>query len=72
MNSVLDGLKDRIKTYIYDLKSQDIPEAVLRTQANVLARTSVFVVSSQDCELDAALVTNLLSEFAANLKDPEW
>ncbi|CAO3620518.1 unnamed protein product [Mucor fragilis] len=71
LNSVLDGLKDRIKTYIYDLKSQDIPEAVLRTQANVLARTSVFVVSSQDCELDAALVTNLLSEFAANLKDPE-
>ncbi|EPB84910.1 hypothetical protein HMPREF1544_08345 [Mucor circinelloides 1006PhL] len=44
MDSVLNGLKDRIKTYIYDLKSQDIPEAVLRTQANVLARTSVFVV----------------------------
>jgi len=72
MDSVLNGLKDRIKTYIYDLKSQDIPEAVLRTQANVLARTSVFVVSTQDCELDTDLVTQLLSDFSANLKDPEW
>lgn len=72
MDSVLNGLKDRIKTYIYDLKSQDIPEAVLRIQANVLARTSVFVVSTQDCELDTDLVTQLLSDFSANLKDPEW
>lgn len=70
MSSVLNGLKDCIKTYIYDLKSQEIPEAVLRTQANVLARMSVFVVSTQEGELDADLVTNLLSEFSTTLKDP--
>ncbi|CEP13385.1 hypothetical protein [Parasitella parasitica] len=71
LDSVLNGLRDRFKTYIYDLKSQDIPEAVLRTQANVLARTSVFVVSDEHCQLNPQLVTSLLSDFSSNLKSAE-
>jgi hypothetical protein len=48
----------------------DIPEAVLRTQANVLARTSVFVVASEDGELITEHLADLLSPFASTLKDP--
>lgn len=50
----------------------DIPEAVLRTQANVLARTSIFVVSGTDGELNANDVLDLLSVFIARLKDSSW
>lgn len=47
----------------------DIPEAVLRTQANVLARTSIFVVSSENGKLNADHLSDLLSVFVAGLKD---
>lgn len=47
----------------------DIPEAVLRTQANVLARTSVFVVANEDGELNKDHLADLLSVFATTLKD---
>ncbi|KAI7894857.1 uncharacterized protein EV154DRAFT_599678 [Mucor mucedo] len=69
LDSILGALKDRIKTYVCDLKSEDIPEAVLRTQANVLARTSIFVVSSMEGELNTDDVLDLLSVFIARLKD---
>lgn len=69
IHSVLSGLRDRIKTYVHDLKSEDIPEAVLRTQANVLARSSVFVVANEQGDLDNEYMTELLSVFADKLKD---
>jgi hypothetical protein len=50
----------------------DIPEAVLRTQANVLARTAVFVVSNEDGELNNDYLLDLLSTFASSLKDSSW
>lgn len=50
----------------------DIPEAVLRTQANVLARTAVFVASNEDGELNNDYLLDLLSTFASSLKDSSW
>ncbi|KAI8359079.1 hypothetical protein EDC96DRAFT_545587 [Choanephora cucurbitarum] len=59
LDSILHGLRDRIKTYILDLDSEDIPEAVLRTQANVLARISVFVASNSEGQLVSKHLTEL-------------
>ena len=58
--------------YLLNQSFIDIPEAVLRTQANVLARISVFVVSNEECELNPQSVTSLLSDFSYNLKDATW
>ncbi|RCH86084.1 hypothetical protein CU098_001180, partial [Rhizopus stolonifer] len=66
--SMLHGLKDRLKTYVVDLKSEDIPEAVLCTQANVLARTSVFVVSDIHGQLLDTHITELFAVFSEYLK----
>ncbi|KAI9478551.1 MAG: hypothetical protein EXX96DRAFT_571334 [Benjaminiella poitrasii] len=69
ISGVLNGLKERIKTYVYDLQSDTIPEAILRNQANVLVRTSVFVVTDKHGQLDMNQVSELLSTFTTQLKD---
>ncbi|CAO3698396.1 unnamed protein product [Rhizopus stolonifer] len=70
LDSIRDGLKERIKTYVCELKSEDIPESVLRSQANVLARVSVFTVSNKEGHVDRSNLLELLSVFIENLKNP--
>lgn len=48
---------------------QDIPESVLRSQANVLARVSVFIVSNKEDHVDKNNLLELLSVFIENLKN---
>ncbi|KAG1051318.1 hypothetical protein G6F43_006464 [Rhizopus delemar] len=69
LDSIRIGLKERIKTYVCELKSEDIPESVLRSQANVLARTSVFTVSTEDGQIDENQLLDLVAVFVDNLKN---
>ncbi|KAI9281150.1 hypothetical protein BY458DRAFT_430265 [Sporodiniella umbellata] len=67
-DTIQNGLKERIQTYICDLKSDDIPESVLRTQANVLSRVLVFVSSYKGAVSESRFL-DLLEVFGKHLKD---
>ncbi|KAI8390273.1 hypothetical protein BD560DRAFT_362076 [Blakeslea trispora] len=69
LDSILYGLRDRIKTYVLDLNSEDIPEAVLRAQANVLARLSVFVASNNQGQLVDSHLTELFGLLSQQLSN---
>ncbi|ORE16390.1 hypothetical protein BCV71DRAFT_265697 [Rhizopus microsporus] len=69
LDSIRQGLKDRIETYVCELKSEDIPETVLRSQANVLARASVFAVSTNEGHVDEEKLLDLLDAFLIHLTD---
>ncbi|KAI7902965.1 uncharacterized protein BX663DRAFT_551827 [Cokeromyces recurvatus] len=69
ISTILDGLKERIKTYVYDLETETIPEAILRNQANVLVRTSIFVIMDKNGQLDMNRALDLFSVFSKQLKD---
>ncbi|CEJ01490.1 hypothetical protein RMCBS344292_15515 [Rhizopus microsporus] len=69
LDSIRQGLKDRIETYVCELKSEDIPETVLRSQANVLARASVFAVSTNEGHVDKEKLLDLLDAFLIHLTD---
>ncbi|KAI9494149.1 hypothetical protein BDB00DRAFT_928434 [Zychaea mexicana] len=71
LDSLLASLKERVEAYISTTASneEDIPMSLLRNQANVLARMSVFLITNNDGEPQKKQASQLFEALTKKLND---
>ncbi|KAI7864646.1 hypothetical protein BDF14DRAFT_1987237 [Spinellus fusiger] len=65
--SVADNLKERTDLYVQDTMPDDIPVTVLRSQTNVLARMSIFVVVNEEGNIQTDRIVQLFDLLAKKI-----
>ncbi|KAF7728535.1 Tar (HIV-1) RNA binding protein 1 [Apophysomyces ossiformis] len=69
LQDILDQLKERTEAFILESMSEDVPVTVLRNQANVLARLTIFVVADKQGVPQPTRITYLFSSLLERLQE---
>ncbi|CAO3617655.1 unnamed protein product [Cunninghamella echinulata] len=69
LGDIVSNLKSRINTYIRDDLDEDIPVGILINQSNVLARSTLFLISDDNGNINSETLQALYSDCFKKLQD---